>query len=286
MTMEHAPTNEAPSVAEVAPVTQPVSAPEASSFSVPDAYADKGWTEKVKSTDDLWKTTANLQEMIGKRPAGIPSADSSDADWDNFYKAAGRPEEAKYEFTDPEGLPEDFDTAGFKQSANEILHSAGLSQKQAEKVYNAYMALELKGSADKEAALDEKFDALTKEHLGDGYEAAQQATLDAVNRFAPQSLKNSLSALSVHPEALAAVVATINGQQLEIDKVRKEYGAEGTISSGNQVGSGGDINETRNNLAELRTSIAARDFSHPDHSKTMEQVKQLTGVVDRHYAKK
>ena len=259
---------------------------EASGFAIPEAYADKGWTEKVKSTDDLWKTTANLQEMIGKRPAGIPTNDASDAEWEAFYKAAGRPDEAKYDFTDPEGLPDGFNADGFKQSANEILHSAGLSQKQAEKVYNAYMALEMKNAAESEAALDAKFDALTQEHFGEGYDAAQQATLDAVNHYAPQSLKESLSALSAHPEALAAVVATINGQKAEIDRVRKEYGAEGTITSGSQVGTGADINETRNTLAELRTSKAARDFSHPDHTKTMEQVKQLTDIVDRYYTKK
>jgi hypothetical protein len=276
---------EAPSQA----ISQPASEP--SSFSIPEEYSDRGWSEKIKSTDDLWKGYDNAQTLIGKRPAGIPSNDASDADWDSFYKAAGRPDEAKYDFTDPEGLPEGFDSEPFKQTAAEILHAAGLNQKQAEKVYQAYLSKELEGannqqeqSAEKEKELDARFDELTKEHFGDGYDAAEKATMDAFERYSPQSLKGSLEALQDHPEALAAVVATINGQKAELEQVRKEYGAEGSITTGNQT-TGSNINETRDQLATLRASKAARDFSDPEHKQTMTQIEELQGVVNRHYNK-
>lgn len=291
MTMEHAtPSNDTSSQATET-TSQASQATSESSFAIPEAYADSAWTEKVKSTDDLWKTTANLQEMIGKRPAGIPTSDASDADWDTFYKAAGRPDEAKYEFTDIEGLPEGFDSEGYKATAAAILHGAGLSQKQADQVYQAFMANELKSSgeqtektAGEQKELDERFDALTKEHFDGNYEAAEKSAMEAFQHYTPQSLKDSLGALENHPEALAAVVATINGIKGEADKVRKEYGAEGSITTGTQAVSMG-IDSVRSELSDLRTSEAARNFQHPDYKATMEKISNLSATVSKHYTK-
>jgi hypothetical protein len=261
------------------------------SFSIPETYADRGWADKIKSTDDLWKGYDNAQTLIGKRPAGIPSNDASDADWDSFYRAMGRPDTPEYQLSDPDGLPEGFDTSSYKQLASEILHSAGLSPKQADKVYKLFMQKELEGAgkqqeqtAAQQKALDDEFDALTKEHFGDEYERASNLTKDAFGKYAPQSLRESLSEIGDKPKALAAVVATIKGMQSEIDRVKKEYGAEGSITTGSQTTSVG-IDEVRKELAKLRISPAARDFTSAEHKATMERIQELSGTVDRYYKK-
>ena len=288
MTTEYAAPNE--SVSE--PTTQATSETiPASSFEIPAEYADKGWTEKVKSSDDLWKTTANLQEMIGKRPAGIPTNDASDADWDTFYKAAGRPDEAKYEFSEIEGLPEGFDAEGYKTTAAEILHAAGLSQKQADNVYKAFMANELKSvseqsaaSTEAQAALDVEFDSITKEHFGDGYEAAEKAAIEAFNRHTPQSLKDSLTALEDHPKALAAVVAAINGIKGEADQVRREYGAEGKITTGGQSASE-TSQDVRSQLADVNFKLYGMNFQQEGYDALIAKQAELRAINSRNNTK-
>lgn len=238
----------------------------------------------------MWKTTANLQEMIGKRPAGIPSNDASDAEWDNFYKAVGRPDKPEYTFNDPEGLPEGFDTASYKQAANEILFAAGLNQKQADKVYKAFLANEIKGAAAlkeqaaaKQKELDAEFEALSKEHFGDKYDAYVETMNKAVSQYTPQSLKEAYGALADQPKVLAAVASTIKGMQDEIDRTRKEYGAEGSITSGSQITSG-SIADIRAELSKLRVSPEARDFTNKAvYDKTNARIQELSAAVDRYY---
>lgn len=265
------------------------SAPEQNSFTIPDSYKDRGWVEKIKSPDDLWKTLDNAQSLIGKRPAGIPSNDASDEDWNQFYKAMGRPDEAKYDFKDPDGLPEGFDTSSYKEQAAQILHKAGLNTKQADKVYQEYLKLELESagkqgeqSTEQQKALDEQYESLTKEHFGDEAEKYESLFKEDFVKHVPQSLKETVGKLVDMPDVLTALMAYTKGKQAEIDRVKSEYGQEGNLSSGSQT-SNQSIDETRKELATLRTSQSAKDFTHPDNKQTMVRVQELQAVIDRYY---
>lgn len=265
--------------------------PTENSFSIPDDYKDRGWTEKVKSQDDVWKLLDNSQSLIGRRPAGIPSQDASDDDWEQFYKAMGRPDEAKYEFTTPEGLPEDFDVSPFKDQASEILHKAGLTPKQADKVFNEYLKLELEGvgkqqeqSAEQQAALDKQYEELTKEHFGDDAEKYENLIKEDFSKHVPQSLKETFAKLTDHPDVLTALMAYAKGKNAEIERVKKEYGQEGSITTGSQPTNQG-IEDVRRELATLRVSKEARDFTSPKYNETQARISQLQERVQRYYNK-
>lgn len=267
--------------------SQPTNQP--SSFAIPDAYKDRGWAEKIKTSDDLWKTLDNAQSLIGKRPAGIPSQDASDDEWGQFYKAMGRPDEPKYDFTDPEGLPEGFDTSSFKEQASQILHKAGLTPKQANAVYNEYLKLELEGTAKsqeakaaEQAELDAKYDSLTKEHFGDDAEKYENLLKEDFSKHVPQSLKETFAKLADMPDVLTALMAYTKGKQSEIDRVKKEYGQEGSITTGSQA-SNQSIDDVRRELATLRTSKEARDFTNPKYKETQERIAALQESVQRYY---
>lgn len=258
-----------------------------SSFRIPDEYQDRGWAGKITSQEELFKSYDNAQSLIGKRPAGIPTQDASDDDWDKFYKAMGRPDEAKYDFSLPEGFDSEVDISDFNQKASEIFHRAGLTPKQAQEIYNSYLNLELDAknkSSEAEAELDKEFDTLTKEHFGDDYERYRDLTISSFEKYSPQSLKESIASLSDNPKALAAVVATVKGLSGEIERVKKEYGAEGDLHRGNQVASA-SIDDVRKELAKLRISSVAKDFTHPDHNKTVERINHLSDEVNRFYNK-
>jgi hypothetical protein len=261
------------------------------SFTIPDSYKDRGWVEKIKSPDDLWKTLDNAQSLIGKRPAGIPTNDASDDEWNQFYKAMGRPDEPKYDFKDPEGLPEGFDTSPFKEQAAQILHKAGLTPKQADKVYNEYLRLELESankqgeqSTEQQESLDEQYDKLTKEHFGDDAEKYENLFKEDFAKHVPQSLKETVGKLVDMPDVLTALMAYTKGKQAEIDRVKSEYGQEGNLSTGSQT-SNQSIDDTRKELSTLRTSQVAKDFTHPDNKQTMARIQELQATIDRYYKK-
>ena len=261
----------------------------APSFSIPEDYADRGWAEKIKSSDDLFKAYDNAQSMIGKRPAGIPSNDASDDEWNQFYKAMGRPDEPKYDFTEPEGLPEGFDTTPFREQAAEILHKAGLTPKQANAVYNEYLKLEMNSAGQsqeateaQQAELDKQYVELTKEHFGDDAQKYEGLLKEDFEKHVPQSLKETFAKLTDMPDVLTALMAYTKGKQGEIDRVKKEYGQEGGITTGNQA-NGQSIDDTRRELASLRSSKEARDFTSPKYNETQERIKQLAESVDRYY---
>jgi hypothetical protein len=86
--MTEAATPETTSTPEIAPQEQA-----SNDFSIPESYQDRGWAKDIKSQEDLWKLTDNAQSLIGKRPAGIPTADAPQEEWDKFYQALGRPEQ-------------------------------------------------------------------------------------------------------------------------------------------------------------------------------------------------
>jgi len=256
-----------------------------SSFAIPEAYKDKGWIEKIKSPDDLWKSLDNAQSLIGKRQ--IPTNDASDDEWNQFYKAAGRPDEPKYEFADPEGLPEGFDTSSFKEQAAQILHKAGLNTKQANKVYQEYLKLELDAAGkqgtqkeEQQKALDEQFVKLMKEHFAEDEDKYKELTKTEFNKHVPQSLKETFAKLEDMPDVLTALMAYTKGKQGEIDRVIKAYTGEGSLTSGQQS-TGVAIAEVNKEWAKLMTSPEARDFTSPNHKQTMARITELQGILDR-----
>jgi hypothetical protein len=276
---------------ENAPVSQQTSQT-GESFAVPDAYKGKGWTESVKSVDDLWKLNDNAQSLIGKRPAGIPSADAPTEEWDKFYAAAGRPEKPEaYQFSDVEGIPEGADLGPIKEKAATILHKAGLTQKQADEVWKLYLGSELAAVGEgkaameaKQAELDKEFDKVTAEMFGDSYDTAAKSAQELIIRHVPEEARGAYEALADNPKAMAVVIKALSGASAEIEKVKKEYGAEGKITSGDQSASI-SIDEARKELAALRISKEAKDFTDPKNKATIARIDELSGMVSRHYQK-
>lgn len=268
-----------------------------SGFSIPAEFSDRGWAKenKFSSYDDLFKAYDNSQSLLGKRPAGIPAADAPSEEWDSFYKAFGRPEAADgYTLPDVDTseFGEDFDIGGLKNEAMGLMFEAGLSQKQAEKLWQSYMGKELEAvkhgkqqTAEQQAELDKLYDEATQKLFGDKVGDVQAKTIEAIKKYAPEDMQGVFSDMAANnPKALVPIMAVVNGIMAEADKVAKEYGKEGSLTSGAQTQSK-SMDEVRQELAQLRTSQAARDFTHPDHKKTMEQISALSGSVQKFYSR-
>jgi hypothetical protein len=96
----------------------------------------KGW----RTPDDVVVSYSNLESQLG-RAVVPPRADDTPEKWDAFYRAAGRPDDpGGYEFTMPEGLPEDFAYAeDLASSFRQWAHGSGLNPSQAQALHDRFV---------------------------------------------------------------------------------------------------------------------------------------------------
>lgn len=198
-------------------------------YNIPDEYKEAGWAKNIKSEQDLWKTLANAQTLIGKKTIGLP--DWNNAEQANEFLSKLRPES-------PEGytLPDHL-TAEEKTETAKMLHNAGLSDYQANKLLTDFYA---------------------------GMETKQQAM------FSPESLKASLMNEFKDPHKIAEIhkeVLDIFGADFvdnpeitnsaivqvykAMDKIKQAYGVKTLEANLNAPSSVGTANE-----ADLQKAIS------------------------------
>jgi hypothetical protein len=260
-----------------------------SSFPAPAEYADQAWTSKINSVEDLWKNAANANSLIGKRGEYEPPAQDADAEsWESYYDKL-RPTD-DYKFDDVEGIPDGVDISSHQKDAKQIMREVGLTQKQANDLWQKYMGLEISafeknGQAlkDHQEALDNEFDELSGKMFGDQYDAKAESAKALFNKFAPDELKPTLAELGEHPKLMAAMIHVLSSASAEIGAVKKEYGAEDKLPADGGGGVSSNIDDIRKELAQLRTGESAKNFTHPEHKQTIERIKTLQDGLRRHY---
>lgn len=285
------------SVEQSQPVSQPAPsvdapaapAPSVSEFKVPETYTGKGWVEKVKSVDDLWKLADNSQSLLGKR--AVPANDAPPEEWDNFYKAAGKPEAPdKYQLQDVDGVPEGFDLTEFKGKAQQLMFEAGLNQRQANALYQAYLKTELDvAGKNKETIvehnkkLDAEFDGVVKELFGDKFGEVSTKAQAFIKENLPEQLIPAVQALQDNPQALAAFIAFADNTEKKIADIKKKYGAEDGLTSGGQPATAVSRDDILKQLTEAKMAAQKADPFSSERKKLDENIQALRGQLQKMY---
>ncbi len=136
-----------------------------------DKYKALG--DKFNSVSSLAKSYLNLERMLSKEKMPIPTDNDGDEVWDQAYKAMGRPESPEG-YQAPAGIdPED------KAATDAIFYDAGLSQRQASKLYGQIAkALEENASNQQEQStqnIEQAVQSLEADFGPRGGESYQQA---------------------------------------------------------------------------------------------------------------
>ena len=136
-----------------------------------DKYKALG--DKFNSVSSLAKSYLNLERMLSKEKMPIPTDNDGDEVWDQAYKALGRPETPQG-YQAPEGIDPDA-----KAATDAIFHEAGLSQRQASKLY-ARIAKALEDNANNQQqqstqSIEQAVQALEADFGPRGGESYQQA---------------------------------------------------------------------------------------------------------------
>lgn len=262
---------------------------------VPTDQRDKPYFQNIlKSADpgaELVKQFANAQELIGKRPAGLPDANATDEDWAK-YRESVRPKTAEeYEFKPTDLGEEHKDVAEFvnrhrdEASIKElkgIFHDIGVPAKQASELVDKLDKWYINKSADifKTAITDEQaksdsFDQLVKTSFGADKDAALKYGREYIAKHVPDSIKPFLK--DMPNEALIAFAAAGLNE-------KKMYNTEDTVNAGNN-NVGASVLELRTEVQKLMSSEAGRSKFHPEYELTQQKIqglcKQIAAVQNK-----
>ena len=151
----------------------------------------------IKDVGGLAKSFVHAQSMIGADKIVMPKPDASPAEMADFYNKLGRPGAAegyKFSETTVEGVPKDEAT---QKWARDIFHKHGLTQKQADGLYQDYVAkvggdmksMQEARGAQREQALEQ----LRGEWKGNEFDVNVQLAQRAVKTFGSEELVKYLN---------------------------------------------------------------------------------------------
>lgn len=256
---------------------------------IPEEYRERGYVKELQgdtfeeSMGRTFKQFDELQKKLGQRPAGIPSEEAGQEDWDKFYEALGRPEKAEdYEFKAPEYTEETeplkeyiegMHTEAFEKDVKALMHEVGLTKKQAEQLSGKYGQLVLNHNmelikASQQAELDsvgdfkDVFTKVFKDEAGTVVDRVKPL-LDAAT---PDEFKPWLKDKNIISDEALAVMS------LAIDNVRKQYGAEDSASTKEARAPESTV-DIRAANRELMATEAYQNPHHPQHEATVKKVR-------------
>jgi len=247
---------------------------------VPPEFREKPYF-KDKSFVDVMKEHDNLQTLLGKRPEGIPTKDSSEEDWSKFLTSL-RPEKAEdyvlpeTDYSKAKGRSEEY-----IKDVKEILYNADVNKRQAEKILTGFEAFLGKAttfndsqSAEATKAREEEFEAL----LDKTYTGQKQVVIDRTKKLMTDSvdpgLKDKVAGVlkDIPNDTLFALTAVLDG-------VYKKHIAEDKPPEGGDGSSGGDVATLQAEAETIMKSKAYSDFREAGHDAARLRVRELFGNI-------
>lgn len=176
---------------------------------IPDGYKDKPYLKGIDSQDKLFAMLDGSQNLLGKRPAGIPAADAPQVEWDKFYETMRPKTPAEYTFELDPTVKVDEKMVG---RTKEIMHKYGLSAVQAKGIQKDFDAMAIEIAKEKGIQLqqqDTDFDKLATQVFGAEREQAIARGKQMLDQFVPAALKGEVAKLS--NESLMVLAGVLNG---------------------------------------------------------------------------
>jgi len=264
------------------PTTVPISTPTPSGNwrdSLPADLRSNPTLESIESVEALAKEHVNVQAMIGVERIERPKEDWTPEQFKEFYGKLGRPAEAKdYDLEGierPEGLPWD---DGFQESMIGIMHEAGLTQGQVQKILGGYV--ESVGGQFTQATGDA---ARTRESAVQDLRNEWGKSFDAQVDLAKRAFRSGAgenfeevagllmadgSQLGDHPGVIRAFAA-LGGKM-------NEHGLVGGVSSRAILSPSEAVGEKNKLLADPDFLKPYLDEGHLEHAAAVKRINDLT----------
>ena len=247
--------------------------------SLPEDIRDNQLIHNANSIESLAKTAIHAQSMIGADKLAIPGKWANDDDWNNVYTKLGKPEDAQgYKLEVKEGTQVDKDMESWYRG---LAHKAGLNDRQANTIFQEYMAKEAELKAanappspeDVEIIKGEAEIALKKE-WGKAFDTRMNEAKGVLSEFAPKDFDQLLTKdgvpLGNDPvfiKTLANIGNYINSKLGEDKMVGNKQQPQYTPADAEK--------EIATLRGDPRDGGPYWDKKHPDHIRTVQQVQEL-----------
>lgn len=216
---------------------------------------------------ELVKQFQNAQELIGKRPSGVPADDASEEDWNKFIESA-RPKELDAYDIKPVDLGEEKKEIAemmnasrdeeFVKGVKQMFHDVGVPKRMAEQLaskWDALIAPQVEKQLQAQKDLDAGFEKLLDENFGKDKDKAIEYGKKFLNDFTPEEMKQYTPGLPNEMLILAAAM----GQA-----VHKKYETEDsfTPTGGHSAKTVAEINKEINDLMATPAYDSKLDSAH------------------------
>lgn len=251
-------------------------APAAPEFKIPEAYAKEGWTEKVKSVDDLWKINSHAQSLLGRQGIKLPAENATEQEklaWqrDVLTKHLGLPADEKgYQFAEVPGITRTPDQDAW---ARKIFHEAGIPASAAASLVKAYEEREAAAAQ----AADVEFNQLANTLWKDMAPAVVQKLGGLLAQELPDALQGHIAQLP--SSALLALGVMVDAVKQKYDKGSSFVAQVGKVAFNPGVAGVGDTLEQL--TATQRTLMTDPDFRNPNSPRYNELQATNTEIRKR-----
>lgn len=230
-----------------------------------DTYRDK-YTE-FKSADDLMKGYEGLVTKLGTNPIVRPKDGASDEEVQQYRESLaselGRPDDVSgYEFTLPEGAPDDFVDDDLMGKMKDIAFKNGVSGEAFNEMASNFLSEQFNTFNELSSQQDsmESATETLKSEWGNDFDK----NLEQASNFAKLSLsEKSIDSLGNNPDFIQAMYELSNKTK------------DGKIDTSNPAVVKSSPDELRAQARELMKHEAYRDNTHPEHKQVNDKIRKF-----------
>lgn len=155
---------------------------------LPIEFQNDGLFNNIKDVPSLAKSYKELNTFMSTT-ARVPRAEDKPEQWDNFYKAWGRPEKPDA-YKIPDGLPKEFQPPDdLRNKLNSAAHQIGLNQKQYEALV-AWGATESKNILESEQQEQAAAEKALRDEWGFRYDSNKERAIRTIATLADMKTDN------------------------------------------------------------------------------------------------
>lgn len=240
---------------------------------VPQDYHNAGYLSELldkpqkEALPEVFKKLANAQSLIGKK-SGLPGADATDADWDNFFKTLKPSSTEEYKFGDTSKVDPTFLRVvqdSFLEGTIHPKQAARFMAKYQEGMKGYVEKLNAAKAAEKEKA-DKAFEELSKVGLGENSKEKIATSRKLLEEHCPAAFKDLVGKL---PDKELLIMSAA------VYAIAEKFMPEDQLKGKGNTGTGDNGKSKRQEAFEQNKKVSAMTGFEPNYAAERAKLDQL-----------